>query len=378
MSGALSTNLRLIQSLAFGQRGCTTCFRFSFRSNRFLSSNFYANQLAPSQILSQRQKWSLFFRNSNLQASEEESHLKNIHEKYEQEKQTKRKRWDKYRKISLLVTVGGTAFWVVYFAETCGKPEIDSITGVVFEDEFSGQNFEKLRRAWFRMRQDVTTEFAEPSRKKLLPEPMKPPYIQPKYTVLLELKDVLVHPEWSFETGWRFKKRPGIDFLLDTIAMPKYEVVIFTSEPANMAFPIAESLNSKGSIMYTLFRDSTHYKNNVYMKDLSRINRDLSKVILIDTEKAKVSPNCENALVIPPWDGNMADRSLYDLAMFLKTIESTHCSDVRTFLSAYANEIDPLSTFRERQLMLQEQEKSSHKTHSRSRVKSLTKDFFRR
>ena len=195
----------------------------------------------------------------------------------------------------------------------------------------------------------------------------------------MELRDLLVHPEWSFETGWRFKKRPGVDFLLETIAMPKYEVVIFTSEPATMAFPITESLNTKGTIMYTLFRDSTHYKNNVYMKDLSRINRDMSKVIVIDTEKAKVSPNAENALVIPPWDGNMADRSLYDLAMFLKTIESTHCSDVRTFLSAYAKEDDPLSTFRERQLRLQEQERSSQKVQSRpNKVQSVTRDFFRR
>lgn len=37
----------------------------------------------------------------------------------------------------------------------------------------------------------------EPSRDKLLPDPLKPPYWQPKYTVVIELKNVLVTTEWS-------------------------------------------------------------------------------------------------------------------------------------------------------------------------------------
>jgi len=36
-----------------------------------------------------------------------------------------------------------------------------------------------------------------PSREKLLPDPVKPPYHQPPYTLLIELTDVLVHPDWT-------------------------------------------------------------------------------------------------------------------------------------------------------------------------------------
>ena len=39
--------------------------------------------------------------------------------------------------------------------------------------------------------------FAEPSSKMLLPEPLQEPYYQPPYTLVLELKDVLVHPEYD-------------------------------------------------------------------------------------------------------------------------------------------------------------------------------------
>lgn len=37
----------------------------------------------------------------------------------------------------------------------------------------------------------------EPSREKLLPDPLKYPYIQPPYTLVLELTDLLVHPDWT-------------------------------------------------------------------------------------------------------------------------------------------------------------------------------------
>lgn len=37
----------------------------------------------------------------------------------------------------------------------------------------------------------------EPSRKKLLPDTLKPPFVQPPYTLVLELTDLLVHPEWT-------------------------------------------------------------------------------------------------------------------------------------------------------------------------------------
>lgn len=37
----------------------------------------------------------------------------------------------------------------------------------------------------------------EPTSPKLLPDPLKEPYYQPPYTLVLELTDVLLHPEWS-------------------------------------------------------------------------------------------------------------------------------------------------------------------------------------
>lgn len=117
----------------------------------------------------------------------------------------------------------------------------------------------------------------EPSRDKLLPDPVSYPYIQPEYTLVLELTDVLVHPEWTYNTGWRFKKRPGLDAFLESL-YGKYEIVIYTSEQGMTVFPIVEALDPKNYISYKLVRDATHFENGRHIKNLTRLNRDLQKV----------------------------------------------------------------------------------------------------
>ncbi len=37
----------------------------------------------------------------------------------------------------------------------------------------------------------------EPSTDKLLPEPLKYPYLQPTYTLVIEMTGLLLHPEWT-------------------------------------------------------------------------------------------------------------------------------------------------------------------------------------
>lgn len=34
----------------------------------------------------------------------------------------------------------------------------------------------------------------------------------------------------QYKTGWRFKKRPGVDHFLEQVAPPLFEVVVFTAE----------------------------------------------------------------------------------------------------------------------------------------------------
>uniref|UniRef100_A0A8B9M0C8 Mitochondrial import inner membrane translocase subunit TIM50 n=1 Tax=Accipiter nisus TaxID=211598 RepID=A0A8B9M0C8_9AVES len=200
-----------------------------------------------------------------------------------------------------------------------------------------------------------TIMIIEPTSPKLLPDPLREPYYQPPYTLVIELTDVLLHPEWSLVTGWRFKKRPGIESLLQQLA-PLYEIVIFTSETGMTAFPLIDSVDPHGFISYRLFRDATRYMDGHHVKDISCLNRDPAKVVVVDCRREAFCLQPYNGLALPRWDGSSDDRALYDLTAFLKTIALSGVEDVRTVLENYALEEDPLAAFKRRRSQLEEEE----------------------
>jgi len=54
------------------------------------------------------------------------------------------------------------------------------------------------------------------------------------------------------------------------------------------------------------------------VQDLSYLNRDLSKVIMIDWDEAAVGLNKENMFKLKRWDGDTKDVVLGELADFLR------------------------------------------------------------
>ncbi|XP_028653296.1 mitochondrial import inner membrane translocase subunit TIM50 [Erpetoichthys calabaricus] len=239
-------------------------------------------------------------------------------------------------------------------------------------DEFDNDPpvFQQIRRTckYFK---DYRQMIIEPTSPKLLPDPLKEPYYQPPYTLVLELTDVLLHPEWSLVTGWRFKKRPGIEYLFQQLA-PLYEIVIFTAETGMTAFPLIDSIDPHGFVMYRLFRDATRYVEGHHVKDVSCLNRDASKVIVIDCKKEAFSLQPFNGLALQKWDGSSEDRTLYDLAAFLKTIAISGVEDVRMVLENYALEKDPIEAFKKRQEQLAQEEEHRISELSRHKQQGLS------
>ncbi|XP_072835660.2 mitochondrial import inner membrane translocase subunit TIM50 [Pogona vitticeps] len=228
--------------------------------------------------------------------------------------------------------------------------------GVKIPDEFDNDPvvIQQLRRA-YKYFKDYRQMIIEPTSPKLLPDPLKEPYYQPPYTLVIELTDVLLHPEWSLVTGWRFKKRPGIDNLFQQLA-PLYEIVIFTSETGMTAFPLIDNVDPHGFISYRLFRDATRYMDGHHVKDISCLNRDPSKVVVVDCKKEAFRLQPFNGMALKKWDGNSEDRTLYDLAAFLKTVAMSGVEDVRTVLENYSLEDDPLEAFKRRQSQLEQEQ----------------------
>ena len=68
-----------------------------------------------------------------------------------------------------------------------------------------------------------------------------------------------------------------------------------------------------------LGRESTIVKNNVYIKDFSYLGRPIKEVVYLDFTNETVPYHQLNAVILPEWDGDMNDRSLYDIIPFLES-----------------------------------------------------------
>lgn len=192
------------------------------------------------------------------------------------------------------VSATGLCGWIIY---DLGSPERDE-NGVEIEDEFSKMSIipQYFKRMWRSMTY-YQKMIQEPSRDKLLPDPLKYPYVQPPYTLVLEMKDVLVHPDWTYQTGWRFKKRPGVDHFLEQLAR-NFEIVVYTADQGMTVFPILDALDPNGFIMYRLVRDATHFVDGHHVKNLDNLNRDLNKVIVQSFLYTKSTIRCSMLTVI--------------------------------------------------------------------------------
>lgn len=231
----------------------------------------------PTSILSQ------LIQNKEDQNQKNEENSENSEsndaKKEEEARKQKESAWRamKYTFVAFGVSFSCLGTYLVY---ELGKPPTDPEGRIMF-DEFSQMpTLKQYLLRTFRELKYYQKMIKEPSRDKLLPDPLQFPYYQPPYTLVLELTDVLVHPDWTYQTGWRFKKRPGLDHFLESVN-GLFEVVIYTAEQGMTVFPLVEALDPKNIISYKLVRDATHFVDGHHVKSLDKLNRDLTKVRIL-------------------------------------------------------------------------------------------------
>jgi CTD small phosphatase-like protein 2 len=61
-----------------------------------------------------------------------------------------------------------------------------------------------------------------------------------------------------------------------------YELAVFTAGLKDYADWILNDLDKSGTISHRLYRDHTKLRNGVYIKDLSRLGRDMTRTIIVD------------------------------------------------------------------------------------------------
>ena len=192
--------------------------------------------------------------------------------------------------------------------------ELDEVEKLRFKDsELKDSLFGRMRLRLTSMTEDLNAPVWE----KLLPDPLPFPYSRP-YTLVVDLDDMMVHSNWTREKGWRTAKRPGLDYFLGYLSQ-WYEIVLYTSQPFYTAGPIIEKLDpDRRFLTYLLFRESCRNVDGKIVKDLDALNRDLNKVIIMDTNPDGFSLHPQNAILVNKWEGNKDDRELISYIPFLE------------------------------------------------------------
>lgn len=206
--------------------------------------------------------------------------------------------------------------------------------------------------------------YTDPVTKKLLPDAHVMDPNMPPYTLVIGLEDVLVHSEWSREHGWRIAKRPGLDYFLKYLS-PYYELVIFSAQPSFTVDQIHRKIDPF-QLAYPLFREMTVFEDGGYVKDLSYLNRDLSKVIIVDSEPHHVKKQPQNAVLIPKWEGDPKDTTLIDLIPFLENVAALEYKDTREVVKSFEGSFIPVE-FDRRQKLLREKWEAQQAEKKKSR-----------
>ena len=160
------------------------------------------------------------------------------------------------------------------------------------------------------------------------------------FTLVLDLDETLICFKINEKGKGMIRFRPGLDQFLQELSN-LYEMIIFTAGTQDYADPILNEIeNEEKYFSKRLYRQHSVIIDNTIVKDLSKLGRDLSKVIIIDNMPQNFRLQKENGIFIKNFYGDdHNDTALLDLIPILKEIASDPQNDVRVKLKALKNEI---------------------------------------
>jgi len=161
-----------------------------------------------------------------------------------------------------------------------------------------------------------------------------------KYTLVMDLDETLVH---YIEIPGHYNElrvRPYVDYFLQEVSQ-YYEVIVFTTGTQEYADWVLDNIDRYDSVSHRLYRQHASLDTDSlsFMKDLARLGRDLSKVIIVDNlpENFRLQP--DNGIAIKPWYDDHEDNALLELAPLLVNMALRQVPDVRVALRKFREQM---------------------------------------
>ncbi|KAK1444051.1 hypothetical protein BgAZ_209270 [Babesia gibsoni] len=152
---------------------------------------------------------------------------------------------------------------------------------------------------------------------KLLPDVKDLNYPPNLPTLVVDLDKVVAKLEYDRRIGWQVKKRPYADRFFREL-VNYYEIVIWSDD----SYPVATDVANRWGlpVIGCIHRDQCKKFRNSYIKDLSKLGRDLRRVVLLDHDRIACLLQEGNAIIVKEFDGDENDTELLHLLGLLKTI----------------------------------------------------------
>lgn len=98
------------------------------------------------------------------------------------------------------------------------------------------------------------------------------------------MDETLIHTFDFQESNIGFYKRPLLDEFINEMEK-HFEIVIFTAACRSYANRVLDKIDPDNKFSHRLYREDMKLYNGDYIKDISILGRDLSKVIIVDNMK---------------------------------------------------------------------------------------------
>ena len=164
-----------------------------------------------------------------------------------------------------------------------------------------------------------------------------------KYTLIIDLDETMVNFKFvNIKKGiGKLFIRPYLENFLEVIK-DYFEIISFTSatrDYADIVLDIIEKNKRKKYFDARLYREHTTKFGKKYIKDLSKMGRDLGKIIIVDNLSQCFKLHSDNGILISSFYGeDENDKALIELQKILIKIYYENC-DVRISISKFKDDI---------------------------------------
>ncbi len=230
-------------------------------------------------------------------------------------------------------------FETINFINPIGKYNYNTYTN------YNNYSFQNINRNNNSFRQEGNVQYYDDIILEYKKNKEIPPFLKKKnpkkYTLVLDIEDTIINTRFSNDGKLVIRPRPGLVSFLTGIR-PYYEIIAFSKLSKNYAEAIIQQIeDGKKLFDYNLYREHCSLVGRSFIKDISRIGRDMKKIIMVDDLEENLNLYSDNGILILPFDGdyNKDDRVLYELKKMLILFYNLRYEDLRYALKSYKDEI---------------------------------------